>query len=143
MLQSGCPYCLPGIRHQYYISKGIGVGLIAAVLLLVALVSPAAAQSIYGTPMGGGSSPYGHPMVQNVRAHFSPFHVPFAFRVVKVHFGDTLSEIAADFHVSQKALLRANPRIEDPDLIFAGQKLVVPFRSFFHFGYRKQRDTAR
>ncbi len=118
-----------------HISKSLGPALVAAILLLAAVASPAAAQSIYGTPMGGGPSPYGHPMVQNVHAHFRPLHFPFAFRVVKVHFGDTLSEIAQDFHVSQKALLRANPRIEDPDLIFAGQKLVIPFRNFFHFGY--------
>ena len=44
-----------------------------------------------------------------------------------VRLGDTLSRIARRFGVSQTAILRANPAIVNPDLIFAGQTLVIPF----------------
>jgi LysM repeat protein len=40
--------------------------------------------------------------------------------------GDTLSEIAARFHTSVGALVRANPSIHNPNLIFSGAKLVIP-----------------
>jgi LysM repeat protein len=40
--------------------------------------------------------------------------------------GDTLSELAVRFDTSVKELLRANKKIKDPDLIFAGAKLNIP-----------------
>jgi len=40
--------------------------------------------------------------------------------------GDTLSELAVRFDTSVKELLRANRKIKDPDLIFAGAKLNIP-----------------
>jgi LysM repeat protein len=43
-----------------------------------------------------------------------------------VQSGDTLKGIAIKFHTSVDELLRLNPQIRDPNLILAGQRLVVP-----------------
>lgn len=43
-----------------------------------------------------------------------------------VQRGDTLKGIAIKFHTSVDELLRLNPQIKDPNLIKAGQRLVVP-----------------
>jgi len=40
--------------------------------------------------------------------------------------GDTLFAIARSFETTVAELLRLNPRIDDPDLILIGQRLVVP-----------------
>lgn len=47
-------------------------------------------------------------------------------RTYTVQSGDTLFEIAARFDTSVNALVRANPEIEDPRVIFPGQVLVLP-----------------
>lgn len=47
-------------------------------------------------------------------------------RTYTVESGDTLFEIASRFDTSVNALVRANPEIEDPTLIFPGQELVLP-----------------
>ena len=46
-----------------------------------------------------------------------------------VQRGDTLKGIAIMFHTSADELLRLNPQISDPNLIIAGQRLVVPRRA--------------
>ncbi len=66
------------------------------------------------------SMPYG--MQGNPYFHFG-FH---KFVFYKVHFGDTLTRIARRFGTSVAAILHANPGIHDPDVIFAGQILVIP-----------------
>ena len=43
-----------------------------------------------------------------------------------VKAGDTLTAIAKDKGVSLKELIDANPQIDDPDLIFPGQKINIP-----------------
>jgi putative chitinase len=43
-----------------------------------------------------------------------------------VKSGDRLSEIAIRFHVTQQAILDANPQLTDPDKIVVGQQLVIP-----------------
>jgi uncharacterized protein (TIGR02594 family) len=43
-----------------------------------------------------------------------------------VRTGDTLSRIAQRYGVSLQQLLQSNPQIEDPDLIYPGQKINVP-----------------
>ena len=43
-----------------------------------------------------------------------------------IQSGDTLSELAVRFDTSVKELLKANKKIKDPDLIFAGAKLNIP-----------------
>jgi spore coat assembly protein SafA len=45
---------------------------------------------------------------------------------VEVKAGDTLTAIAKDKDVSLKELIDANPQIDDPDLIFPGQKINIP-----------------
>jgi spore coat assembly protein SafA len=42
--------------------------------------------------------------------------------------GDTLSEIARRFGVDLTTLINANPQIANPDLIFPGQIIFVPWR---------------
>ncbi len=117
-------------------TKGIGAGLVVSALLLLIAVSPAAAQGIYGYPMGQSSSFYGQPMMQHAQPQSHAFSFRQPFVRFRVQFGDTLSGIARSFGVSQRALLKVNPQIEDPDLIFAGQKLIVPVHVFFfHRGY--------
>ncbi len=53
--------------------------------------------------------------------------VPTGFRVYTVQPGDTLAEIAARFGTTVQALTTVN-RIPDPDVIVAGQVLLVPIR---------------
>ena len=45
---------------------------------------------------------------------------------VEVKAGDTLTAIAKDNEVSLQELIDANPQITNPDIIFPGQKVVVP-----------------
>lgn len=40
--------------------------------------------------------------------------------------GDTMWGIARKYGVSLSALIKANPQIKDPDLIYAGQKINIP-----------------
>jgi LysM repeat protein len=40
--------------------------------------------------------------------------------------GDTLSLIATKFNITVEALLKANPKIRNPNLIFAGEKITIP-----------------
>jgi LysM repeat protein len=44
----------------------------------------------------------------------------------RIRPGDTLSGIASKFHVSIGALERANPKIHNPNLIYAGESLAIP-----------------
>lgn len=44
----------------------------------------------------------------------------------KIKWGDTLSELARDFGTSVRAFMDANPKIKDPDLIYAGDTLRMP-----------------
>ena len=53
----------------------------------------------------------------------SPSATSFIYIVVS---GDRLSTIATKFHVTQQAILDANPDLTDPDKIFVGQQLVIP-----------------
>ncbi|HOQ23421.1 MAG TPA: SafA/ExsA family spore coat assembly protein [Bacillota bacterium] len=48
----------------------------------------------------------------------------FLYTVVR---GDTMFEIARRFGITLDALIRANPQIADPNLIFPGQRICVPF----------------
>jgi LysM repeat protein len=43
-----------------------------------------------------------------------------------VQTGDRLSAIALKFHVTEQAILDANPKLTNPDTIFVGQQLVIP-----------------
>lgn len=45
---------------------------------------------------------------------------------VTVHAGDTLSQIASEHGVSLSALEAANSQFPDPNVIFAGQSVVIP-----------------
>lgn len=49
---------------------------------------------------------------------------------VPIKWGDTLSELAVTHGVSVDALMRANPQIADPDLIYAGEMLTIPGGGF-------------
>ncbi|HHY47332.1 MAG TPA: LysM peptidoglycan-binding domain-containing protein, partial [Firmicutes bacterium] len=54
-----------------------------------------------------------------------PVVPPPGLRIYVVQPGDTLAEIAARYGVSVEAIARAN-NIANPDLIYAGQILVIP-----------------
>ena len=43
-----------------------------------------------------------------------------------VQWGDTLSQIARDYGVTVQAIMRVNPQIRNPDLIYAGSVLYIP-----------------
>ncbi|MCS7081165.1 MAG: LysM peptidoglycan-binding domain-containing protein [Chloracidobacterium sp.] len=51
---------------------------------------------------------------------------PPAAREHRVRIGDTLSGIARRYGTSVDALLRANPSITNPNLIYPGQRIIVP-----------------
>jgi LysM repeat protein len=53
----------------------------------------------------------------------SPLATSFTY---VVQAGDRLSTIALKFHVTQQAILDANPTVTDPNKIFVGQQLVIP-----------------
>ncbi|MBS4031896.1 MAG: DUF3794 domain-containing protein [Clostridiales bacterium] len=48
------------------------------------------------------------------------------FTVYIVQKGDTLFKIAQRFRTTVDAILAANPEIKDPNLIFPGQKIIIP-----------------
>lgn len=43
-----------------------------------------------------------------------------------VRFGQTLGSISAHYGVSVSAIMRANPRIKNPNLIYAGTSIYIP-----------------
>ncbi len=51
---------------------------------------------------------------------------PAAGREHRVRIGDTLSGIARQYGTSVDAILRANPGISNPNLIYPGQRIVIP-----------------
>lgn len=55
---------------------------------------------------------------------FCPPDASFVIYVVQP--GDTLFKIAKRFGVSLNDLIEANPQIKDPNMIFPGQKIIVP-----------------
>jgi hypothetical protein len=85
----------------------------------------------YGNSYGSSGTPrYGNTYGYN-NSYAYPSHARTTF--YRVHFGDTLSRIAARFGTSVGAILGANPRIYNPNLIFAGMPLWVPVGSM-HYG---------
>ena len=125
-----------------HLFRNLGVALAGTALVSMVSLTPAAAWGGYGGNSYGsmhsyGSMPnygssqgyssgsygsYGMSQYGNSYGHAARVRVFFYW----VHFGDTLSRIAARFHTSVGALLAANPRIHDPDLIFAGMVLRIP-----------------
>lgn len=59
-----------------------------------------------------------------------------------VRYGEYLSEIAFRYGVPIHAILQVNPQITNPDLIFAGSKILIPARQgacrFHHYVSRGQ-----
>lgn len=49
-----------------------------------------------------------------------------------IQHGDTLSQLAQQFGVKLEELLKINPEIDDPDLIYAGQTLKLPNSPSYH-----------
>jgi LysM repeat protein len=72
--------------------------------------TPTPTQSPLPTPTLGGPSP-------------TPRATPFVYIVRR---GDTLSNIAEAFGVTLTDLIAANPQIEDPSLIYAGNVITLP-----------------
>jgi plastocyanin len=82
----------------------------------------------YRAPAQGGNSGYRNaPRYQPPRTGYDRDDQQYGTRVLYViRRGDTLAGIARRFGVSITALRQANPFIVDPDVIFAGQTLVIP-----------------
>jgi LysM repeat protein len=60
-----------------------------------------------------------------------PYNPPFEHHkegrmVYVVKPGDTLYNIAARFNTTVDAILRANPDIQNPSLIYPGQRIIIP-----------------
>jgi len=58
--------------------------------------------------------------------HYPPPPCDCAGKFYRVKPGDTLYNIAQRFGISLDAIIRANPQIPDPDLIYPGQVICVP-----------------
>jgi len=55
--------------------------------------------------------------------------------------GDTLRKIAAKFNTTVDAILKVNPRISNPNLIYVGQAIIIPAQASTHIVQRG--DTLR
>ncbi|HHW40984.1 MAG TPA: SafA/ExsA family spore coat assembly protein [Syntrophomonadaceae bacterium] len=58
--------------------------------------------------------------------HYPPPPCDCAGKFYRVKPGDTLYNIAQRFGISLDAIIRANPQIPDPNLIYPGQVICVP-----------------
>lgn len=87
--------------------------LIAAMLIVLAGLAPASAAA--------QAAP-----VPLARTSLTPAANLAANTVYVVKAGDTLAKIAARFGVSVQAILNANPSIRNPNVIYIGQRLVIP-----------------
>lgn len=47
-------------------------------------------------------------------------------KLYEVELGDTLDELASRFGVTLEVLLALNPQLDDPDLLYPGQLLILP-----------------
>ncbi len=63
---------------------------------------------------------------QKIRIPVKPVPPKPKPRVYVVQPGDTMFKIAQRFGISLKELIRANPQIKDPNLIFPGQRINIP-----------------
>ncbi len=128
-----------------HILRYVGTSLVGAALLSLVSLAPASAQSYggnynsgsmaamgsmgYGSnsgSYGNNSGSYGNNSGSYGNSYDNSFADKFGRRVYLIRRGDTLLKIAARFGTTVGALLRANPSIHNPDLIFAGRFLVIP-----------------
>ncbi len=86
--------------------KRLSLILVLAVLFSVLAAVPAGAQT-----------------AQPATTQSASTQSSFVYVVVR---GDTLAKIAIRYHTTIWALLRANPAIRNPNLIYVGQRLVIP-----------------
>ena len=62
-------------------------------------------------------------------------------QVYYAQHGDTLRKIAAKFNITLDALVRANPQISNPNVIYVGQAITIPAQASTHIVQRG--DTLR
>jgi len=126
-----------------YVLKYLSTSLIGAALLSLLSLAPASAQS-YGGNYNSGAMPAGPAMgaIGNGSGYGSGSGNSYGSssgnnygnnvagsddrRFYIIRRGDTLRKIAARFGTTVSALLRANPGIRNPNLIFAGRLLLIP-----------------
>jgi LysM repeat protein/plastocyanin len=115
----------------------LGLPALSALLVAVFSLAPASAQGAYpgnGYMSGGGTyrapSPYTRPTYTPPMSGYSTSGTRYGGSRYVVRLGDTLSKIATSFGTSVSALQRANPAIVNPDVIYAGQTLVIPNASY-------------
>ncbi|HXQ36217.1 MAG TPA: LysM peptidoglycan-binding domain-containing protein, partial [Anaerolineales bacterium] len=66
---------------------------------------------------------------------------PTGGQVYYVQSGDTLRKIAAKFSVTVDAILKANPQISNPNVIYVGQAITIPAQASTHIVQKG--DTLR
>jgi len=66
---------------------------------------------------------------------------PAGGQVYYVQSGDTLRKIAAKFNTTVDAILKANPQISNPNVIYVGQAITVPSQASTHIVQKG--DTLR
>ena len=66
---------------------------------------------------------------------------PSGGQVYYVQQGDTLRKIAAKFNLTLDAIIRANPQISNPNVIYVGQAITIPAQASTHVVQRG--DTLR
>ena len=66
---------------------------------------------------------------------------PTGGQVYYAQSGDTLRKIAAKFNTTVDAVLRANPQISNPNVIYVGQAITIPSQAATHIVQRG--DTLR
>jgi LysM repeat protein len=109
--------------------------LLAVIALLVAAAAILIVPGLLGdngeqpsqAPGGAASSASPSPS-GSVSAQPSPASGRLPARNYRVKRGDTLASIARRFGISQRRLLRANPKITDPDQIKVGDRIRIPAR---------------
>lgn len=78
--------------------------------------------------LGLASAGDGASLYQDVRIRAAAVRDNCRMPSYRIHSGDTLSAIAARYHISVGALLAANPQIRNANLIHAGASLNLPGR---------------
>lgn len=66
---------------------------------------------------------------------------PTGGQVYYAQSGDTLRKIAAKFNITVDAIIRANPQISNPNVIYVGQAITIPSQASTHIVQRG--DTLR
>lgn len=89
--------------------------------------SPSAGSAANSDSGGSGTAPAGKPRKPSGEAKPKPEEARTRrTRVVGIEKGDTLTELAKRYNTTVRHLMRLNPKIKNPDVIYAGDDIRVP-----------------